>query len=285
MPKSHRFTLGSLNCAALSDGPSRTMPLSATFPTVSAEDLSTAKTHFGTSTDEVEVGYHVLYIESGEQKILIDCGLSNGELVDSLKQLDVSPEDIDTIYITHGDSDHVGGMLNFPNAQFIYPKAAWDQWQSDDGLKNLNEQFLYLFAPMRSEDELKQMEETRNNHGKIVLPSLKARTVLVEAGEENIPGIKFITAPGHRTDHFAIEIHSDGEHLIHVVDSIRHPFQINYPWASFIDSFPEEIIETNKRLVELILEKQATVFGAHFPFPALAKISKTTDSNNWEWLS
>jgi len=285
MSKAHSFTLGEFNCAILSDGPSRTMSLETTFPTQSQEELEKAKAHFAISTNDVEVGYNVLYIDTGTNKILVDCGLENGALINSLELLELKPEDIDTILITHGDSDHIGGMTNFPNAHFYYPSNAWEQWTNAESRKHLNEQFLHLFAGMRNEDELKAMEIGRENFGASILPSLKDRTTLVNSNEEVIEGIKFIDALGHRSDHFAVEVTSAGQSLIHVIDSMRHPFQCSYPWPTFIDSFPEQIVETNKVLVKRILEKNAQIVGAHFPFPALASLSEKDGSVQWKWLS
>lgn len=284
MTKSFSFSLGNFKCASLSDGDSRTMPLSAVFPPISEETLNEAKTQFNISKDDVEVGYNVLYIDTGQQKILIDAGLANGTLVNSLAQINVQPEEIDLILVTHGDSDHVGGLENFSNARYIIPKESWQQWTNPESLEALNDQFISLFASMRSEEELKAMAKSRENYGNTILPSLKDRADLVEAEEEIITGIRFIEAPGHRSDHFAVEITSEGQSLIHIVDSIRHPLQVSYPWASFIDSFPEQIVETNKILVKRILDKNAKVFGAHFPFPALASIIQQENSLKWKWL-
>ena len=283
MSKAHTFKLGKFSCAVISDGASRTMSLAAVFPAVSKDDLHTAKDYFKISTDDIEVGYNVLFIDTGLQKVLIDTGLENGDLVQNLAEIGINAESIDTIFITHGDSDHVGGMLNFPNARFIFPTDAWTQWTNPESRQALNDQFIHLFANMRSKEQLEAMAQSREKHGAEILAAVKTRTNLIDIEYEAIPGIKFIAAPGHRSDHFAVEISSEDETLIHVVDSIRHPFQTNYAWPSFIDSFPEQIVETNKLLVGRILEKKARVMGAHFPFPALAKLSKKKDKLVWEW--
>ena len=285
MPKAHKFAVGSFACAVLSDGDSRIMSLSATLPTAPETDLQTEKQRLSIATDDVEVGYNVLYIDTGTQKILIDTGLADGDLVASLAEIDVKPEDIEIIFITHGDSDHVGGMLNFPNARFVFPKDAWEQWTHTESRQALTDQFIHLFAAMRTPEQLEAMAQSRETHGATILPSLNERTDLIEPEVEHVAGIRFIAAPGHRSDHYAVEVSSNGETLIHVVDSIRHPFQVNNDWPSFIDSFPEQIVETNKLLVARILDKNALMFGAHFPFPALAKIEKEEDTVGWEWIS
>ena len=50
------------------------------------------------------------YIESNEAKILIDAGNSCKYIIDKLREIDVNPDDIDAILITHVHSDHVKGL-------------------------------------------------------------------------------------------------------------------------------------------------------------------------------
>lgn len=50
------------------------------------------------------------YVESDEAKILIDAGNSCKYIIDKLKEIDVNPDDIDAVLITHVHSDHVKGL-------------------------------------------------------------------------------------------------------------------------------------------------------------------------------
>lgn len=50
------------------------------------------------------------YIETKEAKILIDAGNSSKYITDKLKELNVDPNDIDAILITHVHSDHIKGL-------------------------------------------------------------------------------------------------------------------------------------------------------------------------------
>ena len=53
------------------------------------------------------------YIETKKTKILIDCGNSSRYVVNKLADLNVNPEDIDAILITHTHSDHIKGLPVF----------------------------------------------------------------------------------------------------------------------------------------------------------------------------
>lgn len=50
------------------------------------------------------------YLEAGEQRFLIDVGISGKKVVAALDQLEVAPESINGILITHEHSDHIKGV-------------------------------------------------------------------------------------------------------------------------------------------------------------------------------
>lgn len=53
------------------------------------------------------------YIESDNAKILIDVGMSAKYVADNLIELNIEPNTIDAILITHEHSDHIKGVVNF----------------------------------------------------------------------------------------------------------------------------------------------------------------------------
>ena len=53
------------------------------------------------------------YIASSNTKILIDIGMTCSYIVNTLKSIDVNPEEIDAILITHTHSDHIAGLKVF----------------------------------------------------------------------------------------------------------------------------------------------------------------------------
>jgi len=53
------------------------------------------------------------FISDGDTNILIDAGVSASRIVNSLKDIGTSPEEIDAILVTHEHSDHVSGLKVF----------------------------------------------------------------------------------------------------------------------------------------------------------------------------
>ena len=56
---------------------------------------------------------NITYIETDSAKVLVDIGLSCAEVCKRLKLLDVEPNEIDAILITHEHSDHIKGLDMF----------------------------------------------------------------------------------------------------------------------------------------------------------------------------
>jgi phosphoribosyl 1,2-cyclic phosphodiesterase len=52
---------------------------------------------------------NALLVESGRTRVLLDCGFGPRELARRLERLDVAPESITAVLITHEHADHVGG--------------------------------------------------------------------------------------------------------------------------------------------------------------------------------
>ena len=53
------------------------------------------------------------YVECDTAKILIDIGVTAKYVVDNLNELNVAPEEIDAVLITHEHSDHIKGVMAF----------------------------------------------------------------------------------------------------------------------------------------------------------------------------
>jgi phosphoribosyl 1,2-cyclic phosphodiesterase len=55
-------------------------------------------------------GGNALIIESGSTRVLLDCGFGLSEVTARLRRLDVAPESLDAIIVTHEHDDHGGGV-------------------------------------------------------------------------------------------------------------------------------------------------------------------------------
>lgn len=281
MSNFQRFTLGRFTAYTLADN-KRSMSFQDVFPSINPAELTAALQAAGIEQPEMEVGYNCLLVDTGERKILVDTGTGQGQLRASLNAAGFAAAAIDTVILTHGDGDHIGGVRGYPNARFVMTEEAWRLWTTPEGQRQMVQQFLELFRGKMDEEQLAAMGERRLAYGRDVLPTLRERVDLVQPESEFLPGFKLVAAPGHRSDHTAVEITSAGATLLHLVDGLRHPIQAMHPeWTSFIDSFPAQTAATNKKLLARAATPNALLFGAHLPFPALGRVEQTDAGFRW----
>jgi glyoxylase-like metal-dependent hydrolase (beta-lactamase superfamily II) len=61
-------------------------------------------------------------VKDGEHFIAIDAGIRKGAVKDELKKLEIDPDRVRAVLLTHSDSDHAGGISLFDKAVIYLPK-------------------------------------------------------------------------------------------------------------------------------------------------------------------
>jgi glyoxylase-like metal-dependent hydrolase (beta-lactamase superfamily II) len=281
-----RFGTGRFKCIAVSDGTLTYVPptfpppanlLFANAPRESLEQVLFEHNLLPEQWIEWTSPYICLVVDTGEHLVLVDTGAGDlapttGRLLQNLETEGIAPEDIDTVILTHGHPDHIGGntdaegMPAFPNARYVMWKEEWDFWTSEQAAQSLDEHVRELLVKCAREN----------------LPPIQGKVDLIDRETEIVPGIRAVAAPGHTPGHMALEISSGGEQLLCISDAALHPIHLEQPgWYAAVDFTPEHAVSTRRRLLKRAAAGKALVLAFHFSFPGLGRVVQK--GGGWQW--
>ena len=277
------FKVGTFECIVVNDGTfAYPQPAQIFFVSAPKERLEQVLRKHNIDPEQWEQyvsPYPSLVINTGQHLVLVDTGAgrlepTTGKLIPNLKAEGIAPKDIDTVILTHGHPDHVGGNVDsegkpaFPNARYIMWKDEWNFWTSEPNL-----------AELKVNEHIKKLLITfaRNN-----LPPIQDQLDLVDRETEIVPGIRAVAAPGHTPGHMAVAIASDSEQLLYISDAVLHPIHLEQPdWYAAVDFAPQQVVTTRRRLLNLAAAEKALVLAFHFPFPSLGYVVQKEEG--WQW--
>lgn len=79
--------------------------------------------------------------------------------VSQLKKRDISPNEVKYIFITHFHADHIAGLRDFPKAQFICSKKAYDFLKNKKGISAVLKGFVPGLLPEDFEERVLFIEQ------------------------------------------------------------------------------------------------------------------------------
>jgi glyoxylase-like metal-dependent hydrolase (beta-lactamase superfamily II) len=192
-------------------------------------------------------------------------GPTTGRQQKSMKEAGIKPEDIDAVVFSHAHIDHIGGVVDdsgkvlFPNAQYYIAQSDLDFW-TDEGKAG---------GPLKD-----FIVHARKN----LLP-VRDRLVFFKDGQEFLPGVQAISAPGHTVGHTIFMINSNGKSLAFLGDLTHHPILLlEKPRMQFsYDTDPKQAAETRVKLLDMIATNKIPVMAYHYAWPGIGHIAKTAE--------
>lgn len=259
----YRFRLGTFTITLLSDG----QVAGPIFPNWAAnpgrQDVyaQALRDHFIDPNRAIN-NFIPMLVDTGRSKVLVDTGngpgaaaAGLGRTITHLQLAGIRPDEVDTIFITHGHPDHirgltgVGGVPAFPNARVVMGETEFNFWATQ---------------PSPS-------EPVRTN-----LVALRPRFTLVHSHHEIVPGVLAIGTPGHTVGHMAALVTSGGAGLIHFGDAGGHfLLSLRFPehYLGF-DADKEQVVRTRREIFERAAADKLVVVGYHFPWPGVGYIRR-----------
>ncbi|MGR4049765.1 MBL fold metallo-hydrolase [Kosakonia cowanii] len=266
---SHAFPfrqIGDFQITALSDG-----TLAASLELLSGIEKADADAIQCSAGIDMAGDIHInCYLIRGRGRvILVDAGagaLNNigGQLIASLAAAGVSPDDVDTVLLTHCHPDHIGGLLNaekepvFKRAEMILHPLEAEHWRDDRKRASANERGQRNFLLVR---------QTLDAYA----PNLRFFN-----GEKIAEGILPVWLPGHTPGHTGFRIDSENECLLIWGDIVHYPhIQSAQPAVSILfDVDPAQAVETRKRAMEQAASEKVLIAGMHLSQTGFARVSR-----------
>jgi glyoxylase-like metal-dependent hydrolase (beta-lactamase superfamily II) len=207
--------------------------------------------------------------------VLVDTGIgtqmpgSAGLLPQHLAALDIRPEEISVVLMTHLHVDHIGGAFDpasgrasFPNAKFLISEAEinfWSQSPLDLGdVRDLPQEFVDFTIQC----------------ARRALSILEKQIQPFKPESELLPGITAIALPGHTPGHSGFLFKSSAGQFLASGDAMHDPvLHLTHPeWTSVGDWSRAQTGETRRKLLDGLAHDRIRFQAFHFPFPGIGRV-------------
>ncbi|UWR22069.1 MBL fold metallo-hydrolase [Sulfitobacter sp. S190] len=207
-------------------------------------------------TDAAQFFFTPTVINTGNELILFDTGLSGAGTTAALEAAGYTADQVDVVVLTHMHGDHIGGLSTdgtktFANARYVTGSAEFDAWSKAD-----NEGFDTKVKPLAEE------------------------MTMLDDGGSVASGVTAMAAFGHTPGHMAYRIESDGNQLVlgadfanHYVWSLAHP-----DWEVKFDMDKAAAAQTRRKMLDMMAADAIPFVGYHMPWPAFGYVEKSGEN-------
>jgi glyoxylase-like metal-dependent hydrolase (beta-lactamase superfamily II) len=228
--------------------------------------------------DELIIPFTATLVRTPQHTVLIDAGLGDfapptaGQIRRNLAAAGFEPGAIDTVLVSHFHGDHISGLrwkdgtAAFPNATLMVPEAEWAFWMDDGQMSRAPEAMRPAFENVR----------------RVFGPDAN-KIVRFGDGQEVVPGIRAMAAPGHTPGHTVFLVSEGDRQLMVWSDTTNKPeLFVRHPaWQAIFDMDGEQATSTRLRLLDMAASERLEVAGFHFPFPATGHIARVGDGYDY----
>jgi len=232
--------------------------------------------------NRILLGLNALLVIRGKEKILIDTGIGDKfdekfgsmfgvqrdkTLLDHLAALDIRPEDITHVIMSHMHFDHIGWNTRRNAAEKIvptFPRA--------------------VYFAQRGEYEVANNPDDRSRASYIKWNwealEKSGQLHLLDGTCEPLPGIESHIAPGHTLYHTIVKVKSAGKTAAFLADLVPTTSHLKTPYVMGYDLYPKLTMETKPKILQHAFEENWLLIFEHTPRIKAGYLAKV--DNNWK---
>jgi glyoxylase-like metal-dependent hydrolase (beta-lactamase superfamily II) len=240
------------------------------------------------ATGRIVLNIQPLLVRTPSKLIMLDTGggndkhrttpqfhLQNRPFWEQFTRLGFSPDDVETVVITHLHVDHVGfatSLVNgewvpsFRNARYLLTEPEFEFWTGPGGRPGL--------------------ERTGDYVADSVLPLRDAGVLdFVAPDLEITPEVRLIPSFGHTPGNVIVEIASGGQRAIYAGDNIHHAVQLAHPeWSTRMCVDDAGSAQRRRAMLESIADTDTLLIPAHFPEPTAGWVTRDGDEFRYRFI-
>lgn len=235
------------------------------------------KTNPADDVNRVQLSTRVLFISGGKRKMLVDTGMGSKwdekskhiygldnnslTLAEALKPLNVNPDDITDVILTHLHFDHAGGGVSLENGKLIpafsnakyYVRKENFEWAMNPSDRDRGSYIKNNFIPLMENGVL---EFTKSN----------------ETFDE---GLEFIDINGHTFHQQLVKINDSGKTLLYCGDLLPFSSHLHLPYIMGYDLQPLITLKEKTEILNKAADEEWILVFEHDPYTAAATVMRT----------
>lgn len=216
--------------------------------------------------NRMKLALNCLLIQYNDKNILVNAGMGEKlseklkkiykleqqeNIVSSLQEIGVNPEDVDFVVLSHLHLDHCGGATRwiegksqpaFPNARYIIQREEW-------------------------ESAINPNELTRGSYLPENILPLENQLMLIDSSLDltdiGFPGVKIVKTRGHSDGHQIVEIDNNTQKVVYTSDLVPTSKHTHIPCTMAWDIDPITVINKKKELLTKYKEENYIVIWEH----------------------